>query len=116
MTLTIGKKALTATDDSDFIELVRTEDGVVQNQVRATQYSVVADMLARRTDDESGDYVVKHFDVEPRENLDDGTNRGIYTAADGGLESKLTYVIGPGKAYVDGFELETMAPYLFKYR
>jgi len=110
MTLTIGKKALTATDDSDFIELVRTVDGVVQNQVRATQYSVVADMLARRTDDESGDYVVKHFDVEPRENLNDGTNRGIYTAADGGLESKLTYIIGPGKAYVDGFELETIAP------
>ena len=110
MTLAIGKKALTATDDSDFIELIRTQDGVVQNQVRATQYSVVADMLARRTDDESGDYVVRHFDVEPRENLDDGTNRGIYTAADGGLESKLTYVIGPGKAYVDGFELETIAP------
>ena len=59
MSLTIGKKSLTSTDDSDFIELVRTVDGVVQNQVRATQYSVVADMLARRTDDESGDYVVR---------------------------------------------------------
>ena len=110
MRLAIGKKALTSTDDSDFIELIRLDVGLVQSQVRATQYAVVADMIARRTDDESGDYVVKHFDLEPRENLDDGTNRGIYTAANGGLENKLTYVIGPGKAYVNGFELETIAP------
>ena len=110
MRVAIGKKSLTATDDSNFIELIRLEDGLVQTQVRSTQYSVVADMLARRTDDESGDYVVKHFDLEPRENLDDGTNRGIYTAANGGVESKITYVASPGKAYVDGFELETIAP------
>ena len=110
ITLTIGKKALTATDDSDFIELIRVDGGVVQRQVRATQYSVVAKMLARRTNDESGDYVVNHFDIEPRENLDTGTNRGIYTAASGGLASKLTYVISPGKAYVDGFETQTIGP------
>ena len=110
MRVAIGKKTLTTTDDSDFIELIRLENGLVQNQVRSTQYSVVADMLARRTDDESGDYIVKHFDLEPRENLDNGTNRGIYTAANGGVESKITYVASPGKAYVNGFELETIAP------
>ena len=63
-------------------------------------------MLARRTSDESGNYVVQHFDIEARENLNDGTNRGIYTAAEGGLETKDTLVISPGKAYVNGYEVE----------
>ena len=62
-----------------------------------------------RTSDESGDYVVKHFDIEPRENLNDGTNRGIYTAAQGGVETKDTLVISPGKAYVNGYEIDKMS-------
>ena len=66
-------------------------------------------MIARRTADESGDYVVSHFDIEPRENLNDGTNRGIYTAAQGGLETLDTLVISPGKAYVNGYEIDKMS-------
>ena len=53
--------------------IVIEENGVVVNRKKFTEYSVVADMIARRTDDESGDYIVKHFDIEARENLDDGT-------------------------------------------
>ena len=49
----------------------------------------------------------RHFDIEARENLNDGTNRGIYTAAQGGVETKDTLVISPGKAYVNGYEIET---------
>ena len=110
ITLTLAKKSLTATDDSNFIELVRVNAGVVENRVKFTEYSVVQDMIARRTDDESGNYIVKHFDIEARENLDNGTNRGVYTAANGGLETKETLVISPGKAYVDGYEVELQAP------
>jgi len=106
MTLALAKKELTATDDSNFVELLRVENGVILNKVRSTEYSVVEKMIARRTSDESGNYIVDYFGVEPRENLDDGSNRGIYTAATGGLENKLTYVIGPGKAYVSGHEYE----------
>ena len=73
-------------------------------------------MLARRTSDESGDYVVKHFDIEPRENLSDGTNRGIYTAAQGGLETLDTLVISPGKAYVNGYEIDKMSAKFCKHR
>ena len=109
LTLTLAKKSLTDTDDSDFIELVRVNAGVVENRIKFTEYSVVQDMIARRTDDESGNYIVKHFDIETRENLDDGTNRGIYTAANGGVETKDTLVISPGKAYVDGYEVELQA-------
>ena len=106
ISLTLAKKTLTETDDSNFVELVRVNEGVVEKRVKFTEYSIVQDMIARRTDDESGNYIVKHFDIEVRENLDDGTNRGIYTAANGGLETKETLVISPGKAYVDGYETE----------
>ena len=108
ITLTLAKKELTATDDTGFIELARVNNGLVVHRKKATEYSIVADMLARRTSDESGDYVVKHFDIEPRENLSDGTNRGIYTAAQGGLETLDTLVISPGKAYVNGYEIDKM--------
>ena len=106
MTLTLTKKTLTTSDDSNFIELARVEDGVVIKRKKATEYSIVADMLARRTFDESGNFVVGHFDIEPRENLNDGTNRGIYTAAQGGVENKCVLVISAGKAYVQGYEID----------
>jgi len=106
LSLTLTKKTLTATDDENFIELVRVKNGLVEQKVKATEYAVIADMIARRTNDESGDYIVKHFDIETREHLDTGTNRGIYTAANGGLESKVALSISPGKAYVDGYEVE----------
>ena len=109
ITLTLIKKELTATDDTGFIELARVDNGNVVHRKKATEYSIVADMIARRTADESGDYVVKHFDIEPRENLNDGTNRGIYTAAQGGLETLDTLVVSPGKAYVNGYEIDKMS-------
>ena len=109
MTLAIAKKSLTTTDDSDFVELARLNSGRIESRIKFTEYSVIADMLARRTDDESGDYIVKHFDIDPRESLDDGTNRGVYTAAQGGDETKDVLIISPGKAYVDGYELDLQA-------
>src|SRR5210317_1101846 len=106
--LTLTKKALTATDDANFVELLRLKSGIIQNQVRSTEYAVLEDTLARRTFDESGDYAVRDFDLDIREHLISGNNRGIYTAANGGLETKLAAGMGPGKAYVKGYEIETI--------
>jgi len=39
--------------------LLRLKAGILQNQVRTTEYAVLEDTLARRTFDESGDYAVK---------------------------------------------------------
>ena len=72
ITLALSKKALTATDDTNFVELARVDNGNVVHRKKATEYAIVADMLARRTDDESGDYIVRHFDIEARENLNTG--------------------------------------------
>ena len=51
---------------------------------------------------------MRPFKLEKREHLNDGTNRGVFPATGGGLESKVAFSIEPGKAYVEGYELETM--------
>ena len=106
--LTLTKKTLAATDDANFVELLRLKNGILQNQVRTTDYAVLEDTLARRTFDESGDYAVRDFDLDLREHLISGNNRGIFTAANGGLETKIAAGLGPGKAYVKGYEIETI--------
>ena len=109
--LTLAKLSLTSTADASFVELMRVRNGTVVNKVTQTKYSVLEDTLARRTFDESGDYVVRNFDLDPREHLIETTNRGIYaadsTSADGNTasESKLALGLSQGKAYVKGYEI-----------
>ena len=109
--LTLTKLSLTSTADASFVELLRVNNGSVVNKVSSTDYSVLEDTLARRTFDESGDYVVRNFDLDPREHLSSGTNRGIYaadsTSVDGNVasESKLALGLSQGKAYVKGYEI-----------
>ena len=108
-TLTLAKKAIGSADDADFIELMTVKEGQVLSSVRGTEYSVLEDTLARRTYEESGDYVVRGFDIDMREHFDDGLNDGVYTLADGGDASKIAIGIAPGKAYVRGYEIGTLA-------
>jgi hypothetical protein len=87
---TIGTDA-----ERDFIELIRLENGQVKLKVTTTDYSELEKTLARRTYDESGDYTVRPFftNIIPHET--DNT--------------KLYVDIDPGKAYVRGFEIETIS-------
>ena len=90
---------------------MRIVSGKVQNRVDNTKYSHFEDTLARRTFDESGDYTVRNFDLDIREHLVDGANRGIYataaTSTDGNVasEARLAFGLGQGKAYVKGYEI-----------
>src|SRR5210317_1911750 len=107
--LTLTKKTLTDTDDTNFVEIGRIENGNIKSLVRKTEYSVLEETLARRTFDESGDYTLGNPDIDIREHLLDGNNRGIYTAANGGDEAKVAVGISPFKAYVKGYEVETLS-------
>lgn len=110
------KKVIDDDTDKNFIELLRLNNSKVEKFVERTQYSELEKMLAIRTYDESGNYTVKDFDIRIRESLDDGLNNGVF--AKGSLtqdgnnpsESKYAIEIGPGKAYIKGFEAETLAP------
>ena len=74
--------------------------------VRSTEY-VLEDTLARRTFDESGDYVLTNPDFDVREHLVSGNNRGIFTSSEGGSATKLAIGVS-FKAYVNGYESERL--------
>ena len=51
VTLTLAKLPLGSAQDEDFIELLRVQNGRIQEKTRNTEYSVLGDTLARRTYD-----------------------------------------------------------------
>ena len=109
--LTLAKLSLTSTADSSFVELIRLNGGIIEYQVLQTQYNLLEDTLARRTFDESGNYALDGFELDIRESLLSGTNRGIHTSgtvtADGSTTSDdlLALGMGQGVAYVKGYEI-----------
>ena len=107
--LTLTKKTLSSTEDSNFFELLRVENGQIKGQARSTEYSILEETLARRTFDESGDYVLSNPDFDVREHLISGNNRGIFTSGNGGLATKLAVGVSPFKAYVNGYEAEVLS-------
>ena len=102
VTLSLTAKDLTATDDveqvadENFIELLRVENGQKTKEVKYPLYGEIEKTLARRTFDESGDYTVRPFGLQLVEHV-------------GGTATKLSAGLEPGKAYVKGFEFETIA-------
>src|SRR5210317_934036 len=106
--LTLSKKTLTDLNDNNFYEIARVENGIIKSMVRATEYAVLEDTLARRTFDESGNYVLTNPDFDVREHLVSGNNRGIYTSGESGSATKLAIGVSPFKAYVNGYESERL--------
>lgn len=100
--LVLSKRALSNTDDVDFIDLMRLENGAIKQQIIYPQYSALEDTLARRTYDESGDYTVRPFSIHFTS--DRVSNNGF------GFSNTYNVVVGPGKAYVKGYEFETISP------
>ena len=107
--LALAKKTLSSTEDTNFFEIARVENGVIKSIVRNTEYAVLEETLARRTFDESGDYVLSNPDFDVREHLSSGNNRGIYTSGNGGDATKLAVGISPFKSYVKGFEVQRIS-------
>lgn len=93
--LVLATRTLDSIDDSAFFELLRVENGIITKQVQYPVYSELEKTLARRTYDESGDYTVRPFRVTPVANT---SNTATFD-----------YQIEPGKAYVRGYEFETIA-------
>lgn len=79
----------------DFIEFIRIVGGTTIKKEKYPAYAVIGDTLARRTYDESGNYVVDPFSLSISDNV-----YGVTGAT-------LTAEIGVGKAYIFGYEFET---------
>jgi len=84
-----------SSDIGNFVLLARLESGRIIKQARTTDYAIVEDTLARRTFDESGNYTVNPFPASIKNHVTDDT--------------KLNIGIEPSKAYVRGYEIETLS-------
>jgi len=117
ISVSLFKKSLDDFNDNNFVELASVSAGVLKSQKTTTDYSNLTDELARRTYAESGDYCVTPFDVSVKESLNDQLgNRGIFNVGQftyGGsvpTDDLAVYQISPGKAFVRGYEIETISP------
>ena len=117
LSTTLIKKSLTDLNDENFVELMRIENGILQKFVKAgtNEYNLIKDELARRTFDESGHYYVKPFPVATKECLNNriGNNGAYYSdqltqQGNTPTDDLMCLSIGPGKAYVKGYEIETL--------
>jgi hypothetical protein len=95
VSLNLAKRTLDSEDDEQFVELLRLENGVEKKHIQFPIYSELGETFARRTFDESGSYTVRPFKLNIIDHPTDDT--------------KLRLVLNPGKAYVKGYEIETIA-------
>lgn len=95
-------------DSANIIELMRYEDGELKEHAKTPQYSQLEKELARRTFDESGNYVVEGAYVGVREHLKGGNNRtGVFPPPKGDND-KMVVEVTSGKAYINGFEVDKL--------
>ena len=92
----LAKRTLDSADISTFFEIVSLVNGVKTKEIDYPIYSEIEKTLARRTHDESGNYTVDPFVIS----LEEGDT----------ANGKFSVVLDPGKAYVKGYEFETIAP------
>jgi hypothetical protein len=78
-----------ADDDTLFFSLRRYENGVAVQIRDVSQYNVIGEEMARRTYEESGNYIVSEFNVRTIER-----------------NGQLKVSVGPGIAYVRGYRVE----------
>ena len=106
--LILSKRPYFDTTESDnFIELLRVIYGKEVNLVDKPGYNILADELARRTFDESGDYTVKPFNLKFIEHAATATNLDGYIGNAQGNANLSIAILTPGKSYVKGYEVET---------
>ena len=114
ITAKLTKKPIDDTNDTNFIELLRVTDGNIKKLEEATEYNYLKDYLAKRTYDESGDYVVKGLGVTVDESLNNGLGNGGSYAVGQLTEEGATPTtdlacvkVQAGVAYVRGYDVKT---------
>lgn len=117
ISVSLFKKSLNDFNDNNFVELATANNGVLRSKKETTDNNIIADTLAKRTYVESGDYYVNPFEVSIKESLNDGIgNRGIFDSDQftyGGAtpsDNLAIYQISPGRAFVKGYDVETISP------
>jgi hypothetical protein len=110
----LSKKSIDDLNDTDFVELMRIQEGQIKKINTKTDYSIIRDYLAKRTYDESGDYAVDPYEVTLGNSLNNRLgNNGFFfenektEQGNTPSENLLSIKISPGKAYVRGYDVES---------
>ena len=111
--LVLIKKPLTDKNDTDFIELLRLDDGILKVIQPKTEYNKIRDWIAERTYDESGDYSVEPFRMNFFNSLNDSFgNNGLFfedektDQENTPSDDLMCLKISAGEAYVRGYDVE----------
>jgi hypothetical protein len=83
--------------NAEFLAIVEFADGFPYKQNRQTQYSIIGEAMAERTFDESGNYVLDSFNAATKSTTNIADEPNV-----------LQVVVDPGKAYIDGYKVETL--------
>jgi len=109
----LSKKQLSDFDDTNFVELVKVDQGVIKKLQNKSEYSVIKDYFAKRTFEESGNYAVDPFKVDVVNSLNNETgNGGLYREGQkteqGNVPSDdlMCVRVSAGTAYVKGFDVD----------
>jgi len=112
ISLTLIKKEISNNTDTDFVEILRVDEGKIKKIENKPVYNLIRDYIAERTFDESGHYAVDEFDVKALNSLNDQIdNDGLYlegeTTEQGNTPSDglMCLQVSPGRAYVDGYDV-----------
>lgn len=88
----------TDVDSGDvFIKIADIQNGIIVTETSKNSdnlLSTLGDIMARRTYEESGNYIVRPFSIYPETNDSDA--------------NKIDFVVRPGVAYVEGYRVETL--------
>ena len=108
LSATLAKYEMTANTGDDFIELYRVKNRIPALNAEKPRYSDIRTYLAQRTNEINGDFVLNGLGVTLREHLNQANNQGVYSVSAGGDNDKLVIDVDPGKAYVNGFDIENI--------
>lgn len=104
--LSLTTLPIDSTITDDYVELMRYRGGVLEEHAKNARYSELEKSLARRTYDESGNYIVAGLETKVREHKKESNNGGLKAS---GSRDNFVASISAGKAYIDGFEVEKLA-------
>lgn len=91
--------------DANFVTLFTIKDGILQSSNEKTQYNLLGDALATRTNDSAGDYVIKGMNVQISEHdrvTTPVSNNGRYA---NGNNQLLVVTVDTGYGYVKGYSV-----------
>ena len=114
ISLTLVKKEISDKNDTDFVEILRVQDGKIRKITTKTDYNIIKDYLAERTFEESGNYSLQPFNINASNSLNNRLGNGGLFFSDQNTDQGNTpsddlmcYSISGGEAYVKGYDVVT---------